>query len=175
MKKENFIFVFSMLVVITILLVSETSVEVMAFLGLLVVIISVPAIRQGIWKDNFRKVKAAFYTTVCFTIGLFIFYFSLSIFAGDSYSTGGELSLFVLVVFLFSLIGNVFYGLPVSLVAEYISIKFSSMRPWVSGVIHIGLGAITYFIFPGLSLGAISCAVIFFIIDEVLYKKSVLS
>ncbi|WP_258265106.1 hypothetical protein [Rossellomorea sp. SC111] len=91
---------------------------------------------------------------------------------GDSYSAGGELSLFILLVFFFSLFGNFLYGLPVSLIAEVISMRFSSMRAWISGFIHIGFGEVTYFIFPGYSLGAICCAVIFFLIDERMRKNS---
>jgi MFS family permease len=171
MMKGNVVLIFSMMVLIIILLVSDTPIEVMVLLGLLLAIFLVPVIREGIWKDDYRKIKVAFYTSICFTIGLFIFYFALSIFKGDSYSVDGELSLFILLVLLFSLIGNFLYGLPVSLIAECISMRFSSMRPWVSGLIHSGFGAFTYFIFPGLSLGAMCCAVIFFLTDERMRKN----
>jgi MFS family permease len=164
--KGNVMFIFSMLVFITILLVSHTPIEVMALLGLLLVIFLVPAIREGIWKDGYRKIKVAFYTSICFTAGLFIFYFAMSVLKGNSYRVDGELSLFILLVLLFSMGGNFLYGIPVSLMAEYISMKISSMRLWISGLIHIGMGAFTYFIFPGVLPGAMCCAVIFFLIDE---------
>ncbi len=166
MMKGNLMLIFSMAVVIFILMVSHTPIKVIALLVLLIVSFLVPAIREGIWREGYRKIKVAFYTSVCFTICLFIFYFAMSIFKGDSYSADGELSLFILVVLLSSLIGNFLYGLPVSLLAEYISMRFSSMRLWISGIIHIGFGAFTYFIFPGFSVAAMCSAVIFFIVDE---------
>ncbi|PFA66907.1 hypothetical protein CN378_12415 [Bacillus sp. AFS015802] len=168
--KGNFIFIFTMMVVIFILLISHTPIWEMILLGLLVFIFQIPAIRKALFKDDYRKIKAAFYTSVCFTIGLIIFYFAMSIFDGGVYRTDGEVYLFILMAFLFSLIGNFLYGLPVSLVAEVISMKFPSGRVCVSGLIHIGLGAVTYVVFPELSLAAVCCAVIFFLIDERMRK-----
>lgn len=166
MLKKNGIFIFSLMVVVTILVVSHTSFDAIALLGVVFVIFMIPTLRGIIVKDNFRKVKAAIYTSICFTIGLFIFYFVVSLFRGDAYIVEGEYFLSMVVVLLLSLLGNFVYGLPASLVAEGISMKVLRSRRWVSGLIHIGFGALTYFIYPGFSLPAVCCSVIFFLWDE---------
>jgi Na+/melibiose symporter-like transporter len=164
--KKNGIFIFSLMVVVTILVASHTSFDVVALLGVVLVIFMFPAFRENIVKDKFRKFKAAIYTSICFTIGLFIFYFVVSLFRGDAYMVEGDYFLSVVVVFLLSLLGNFVYGLPVSLVAEVISMKVLRNRRWVSGLIHIGFGAVTYYIYPAFSLPAVCCSVIFFLWDE---------
>lgn len=166
MFKKNSILIFSLMVVVIILVVSHTSFDVVALLGGVLVIFMFPALRGIIFEGNFRKGKAVIYTSICFTIGLFIFYFVVSLFRGDAYMVEDDYFLSVVVVFLLSLLGNVAYGLPASLVAEIISMKFLRNRRWVSGLIHIGCGALTYYIYPEISLPAVCCSVIFFLCDE---------
>ena len=60
----------------------------------------------------------------------------------------------------------------VSLIAEFISMKFFNIRFWLSGLIHIGFGLGTYFIEPGFSIPAIICSIIFFALDEITKKNS---
>ncbi|QHE63395.1 hypothetical protein FHE72_22180 [Rossellomorea vietnamensis] len=166
MFKKNSIFIFSLMVVVIILVVSHTSFDVLALLGVVLVIFMFTAFRGIIVKDKFRKIKAAIYTSICFTIGLFIFYFAASLFRGDAYMVEGDYFLSVVVVLLLSLLGNFAYGLPASLIAEIISMKVLRNRRWVSGLIHIGFGALTYFIYPAFSLPAVCCSALFFLWDE---------
>lgn len=161
--KRNIIFIFAMMVVVMILVVSHTPLEVVPLLGLMLVMFIVPGIKRLLIKDDFRKVKAAFYTAIIFTLGLYIFYVFASLFDGW---ISGDLFLSMVMVFLFSLIGNFLYGIPVSVMAEIISMKFMGKRVWVSGLIHIGFGAVTYFYHPGFSLAAVCCSVLFFLLDE---------
>jgi hypothetical protein len=84
--------------------------------------------------------------------------------------TGGEF-LFIFIVLFYSLIGNFVYGLPVSVLAEWISMKFSTIRFWLSGLIHIGFGLATYFIAPGFSVPSIICSILFFAFDEITRKR----
>jgi Na+/melibiose symporter-like transporter len=164
--KKNSIFIFSLMVVVVILVVSHTSFDVVALLGVVFVIFMFPALRGIIFEGTFRKGKAAIYTSICFTFGLFMFYFVVSLFRGDAYMVEGDYFLSVVVVLLLSLLGNFVYGLPASLVAEIISMKVLKYRRWMSGLIHSGFGALTYYIYPGISLPAVCCSVIFFLWDE---------
>lgn len=155
-----------MLVIFTILLVWDTSSLIKSLLFVMLFAFLFPIMRGVLSKDRFRKIKTAFYTSIIFSIGVFLFSFVTAIFEGDPYVIDGRLYQYIIVVFTFSLLGNFIYGLPASLIAELISKKFAAFRFWLSGLIHIGFGLVTYFIFPGFSIPAVCCSVIFFIVDE---------
>jgi hypothetical protein len=169
-KGNSFILIFAMLVVVFLLFVSDTPSWVKFLLFIMTVAFFIPVIRHTVYKDRYRKIKAAFFTSVIFTIGLYIFTVIMSIVEEDQYVVEGEVLQFMIVVYFFSLIGNFLYGLPASMIAEFVSMKFSPFRFWLSGLIHIGLGAITYFILPGFSIPAVCCSVIFFTLDERIRK-----
>lgn len=162
-KGNSYILVFSMLIVLLIVLVSDTPIIIKALLAALTMAFSTPAIRKLMFKDKFRKMKAALYSSLTFTLGLFL----ISIFEEpSSILSGDHLSLLMAVLF-YSLLGNFIYGLPASLMAEVISIRFFTIRIWLSGFIHIAFGLITYFIMPGLFIPAIICSILFFALDEI--------
>jgi hypothetical protein len=77
---------------------------------------------------------------------------------------------FMIVVLFYSLLGNFVYGLPASIVADFISNRYFNIRFWLSGLIHIGFGFGTYFIIHVLFMPAIICSVMFFIFDEITKK-----
>ncbi|MFJ7362914.1 hypothetical protein ACIQWQ_02190 [Peribacillus frigoritolerans] len=162
-KGNSYILVFSMAVLLTIILVSTTPIIIKMLLAFITIAFVFPVIRKLLFRDKFRKIKVAFYSSVTFTIGLFL----VSIFEEPSFKLDG-FSLIILVVLLYSLIGNFLYGIPASLFADYISMKFSKIRFWFSGFIHIGFGLATYFIAPGgFFLFAVICSIIFFALDEI--------
>lgn len=161
--KKNFIFIFSIVVVVAILMVSQSPVEVIVFMAFGLGTLCLPGMRNMLVKDGPRKVKAALYTSLVFTFGVFIFHFFISLFNGVLYSSD---VLSVLMILIFSLMGNFLYGVPASIAAEMISKRFMGNRFWVSGLIHIGFGGLTYFYHPGFSVAAVCCSVLFFMLDE---------
>lgn len=171
LKGNTFILFFSVLIFLTILLVSSTKITIKALLTIMAVAFLFPVIRKTLFKDKFRKIKVAFYSSLTFTIGFFLITIVISIFEGQAFHLDGDFIGFFIVILLFSLIGNFSYGLPVSLIAEFISMKLFKIRFWLSGFIHIGCGWLTYFLFPGFFIPAIICSVIFFVLDEITRKK----
>ncbi|MBT2668330.1 hypothetical protein J7J00_23095 [Bacillus sp. ISL-4] len=162
-KGNSYILVFTMLVLLTIVLVSTTPIIIKTLLALITIAFLFPVIRKLLFKVKFRKIKVAFYSSLTFTIGLFL----VSIFEEPSFNFDGDFSLIIIVLF-YSLIGNFVYGLPVSLIAEIISMKYFNIRFWLSGLIHIGFGLATYFIDPGgFFIFAVICSIIFFALDEI--------
>ena len=159
-KGNSYILVFSVLVLLTIVLVSTTPIIMKTLLAFITIAFLFPVIRKLLFKDKFRKIKVAFYSSLTFSIGLFL----VSIFEEPAFNLDGD---FIVVLF-YSLIGNFFYGLPVSLIAEFISMKYFNIRFWLSGLIHIGFGLATYFIDPGgFFIFAVICSIIFFALDEI--------
>ena len=165
MFKKNFMIIFSMVVVVTIFLVSQTPVEVIILIALALGILCLPGMRKILFEKGPRKVKAALYTSLSFTLGLFIFYLFISLFDGDGYGYSIDF-LSMLMILIFSLLGNFLYGIPASIVAEAIAMRFMGNRVWVSGIIHIGFGAAVSFYHPGFSAAAMCCSILFFILDE---------
>ncbi|MFE4133606.1 hypothetical protein [Peribacillus sp. YIM B13482] len=167
-KGNSYILVFSVLVFLIILLVSTTPIIIKTLLVIITIGFLFPIIRNILFKDKFRKIKVAFYSSLSFTIGFFL----ISMIEEQSFNLNGELFGFTIILLFYSLIGNFVYGLPVSLIAEFISMKFFNIRFWLSGLIHIGFGLGTYFIEPGFSIPAIICSIIFFALDEITKKNS---
>ncbi|MCK1992135.1 hypothetical protein GW626_17425 [Peribacillus muralis] len=162
-KGNSYMLVFSMLMLLLIVLVSTTPIMIKALLAVLTIAFYFPAIRKLLFKDKFRKIKVALYSSLSFTIGLLL----LSAFDEPSSTLTGDTLSSMIVVLFYNVMGNFIYGLPASLLAELISIRFFAIRIWLSGFIHIGFGLITYFIMPGLFIPAIICAILFFALDEI--------
>ncbi|MGE1103206.1 hypothetical protein [Peribacillus simplex] len=159
-KGNSYILVFTVLVLLTIVLVSNTPIIMKTLLAFITIAFLFPVIRKLLFKDKSRKIKVAFYSSLTFSIGLFL----VSIFEEPALNLDGD---FIVVLF-YSLIGNFFYGLPVSLIAEFISMKYFNIRFWLSGSIHIGFGLAAYFIDPGgFFIFAVICSIIFFALDEI--------
>ncbi|MDP9739426.1 UNVERIFIED_ORG: putative membrane channel-forming protein YqfA (hemolysin III family) [Bacillus sp. B2I3] len=118
-KGNSYILVFSMAVLLTIILVSTTPIIIKTLLAFITIAFVFPVIRKSLFKDKFRKIKVAFYSSVTFTIVLFL----VSFFEEPSFKLDGDF-LIIMVVLFYSLIGNFFYGLPVSLISEFISMSF---------------------------------------------------
>ncbi|WP_342602772.1 hypothetical protein [Peribacillus sp. FSL E2-0159] len=163
-KGNSYNLVFSVLALLTIVLVSTTPLIIKTLLAFITIAFVFPVIRKLLFKDKFRKIKVAFYSSLTFTIGLFL----VSIIDESSFNLDGDFFQIIIIVLFYSLIGNFLYGLPVSLIAEFISMKFFNIRFWLSGLIHIGFGLATYFIDPGgFFIFAIICSIIFFALDEI--------
>lgn len=167
LKGNSYILVFSVFVFLIIIFVSSTPTLMKALLFMIGIGFLFPIIRKILFKDKFRKIKVAFYSSLTFTIGLLLFSFLSSSFGEHSFNVDGELIGFFMIVLFFSLIGNFCYGLPVSLIAEWISMRFSQIRFFLSGILHIGFGLVTYLIAPFFFIPALIYSIIFFGFDEV--------
>ncbi|GLB61020.1 DUF6843 domain-containing protein [Cytobacillus sp. NCCP-133] len=103
------------------------------------------------------KLKTALYSSIVFTFGFWL----LLLF------TEGEMFSFVLImIFLYCLFGNVIYGVPVSLLSEFLTNRFIRWRLPAAAFIHTMLGAVTYFFTKGFAFFALLAALLFFLMDE---------
>ncbi len=105
-KGNSYILVFSVLVLLTIVLVSTTPIIIKTLLAFITIAFLFPVIRKLLFKDHFRKIKVAFYSSVTFTFGLFL----VSIFEEPSFKLDGDFFQIILIVLFYSLMGNFFYG-----------------------------------------------------------------
>jgi hypothetical protein len=153
---NSIIIIFTVLVLLIIILVSSTPLLIKTLLALVSIAFLVPIFRKTMMANRGRKIKAAFYTSFAFTI-------LVSIFTEGSFTWPS-----FLIVLFFSILGNFIYGLPASIIAELVSMKFSNYRFWVSGFLHIGFGLATYLIEPGFFIPAFICSVLFFAFDEII-------
>lgn len=167
-KGNSYILIFSVLIFLIILLVSTTPVIIKTLLVIITIGFLFPVFRKLLYKDKFRKIKVVFFTSLTFTMGLFL----IAVIEEQSLELSLGSIAFIIVVLFYSLLGNFVYGLPASLIAEFISIRFFNIRFWLSGLIHIGFGLGTYFIIHDLFMPAIICSVIFFVLDEITKKYS---
>ncbi|UTE78407.1 hypothetical protein [Rossellomorea sp. KS-H15a] len=105
------------------------------------------------------KIKAALYTSLI--LSMFMMVISIM---------DGGLWIFPIVL-IYALAGNVGYGIPVSLLSDWLTKKMWKGRLMTAGFIHALFGGLTYFVIDGFAWFAVICAVIFFFIDERLKKK----
>lgn len=110
-----------------------------------------------------RKFKVAIYTAFIFTLVFFI----LSIFDNPHHFGLGTLFISI-TAFVYSLIGSLIYGIPVSLLSDYLSEKFSNSRLFLSSITHIVFGLVPL-AFNRLDIGIpiLLCSMIFLILDEI--------
>ncbi|WP_044338626.1 DUF6843 domain-containing protein [Rossellomorea aquimaris] len=107
-----------------------------------------------------NKLKPAIYTSLILSTFLMI----VSI-------LDGGIMLFPFVL-MYSLAGNLAYGIPVSLLSDWLTKRLLKGRMVVAGFIHAFFGAITYFVIDGFAWFAVICAIIFFFVDEWLKRKN---
>jgi len=78
------------------------------------------------------------------------------------------------IVFLYAFIGNITYGIIVSLIVDYVSEIFNLPRVVLSGTIYLIAGFIAMFIIiNGLGIYAVLCMISFFVMDEYFRFKKV--
>lgn len=108
----------------------------------------------------FSKIKSASFTTLI--IGGF--FFLLSMVDSSSIDLGGLM--FIVIVLFYAGIGNFIYGIPVSILSDYLSNKLSKYRFIVAAFIHLFFGAITSLIIRELVIFALASSLIFFLFEE---------
>ncbi|MCP3740862.1 hypothetical protein NLX69_14510 [Rossellomorea sp. BNER] len=102
--------------------------------------------------------KTALYASLIFTLGFWLL----------GLVQEGEIffSLLLVLIFLYCLFANVIYGVPVSLLSDYLTKRLAKWRFAAAGFIHTILGVATYLIMEGYAFFALLAAVIFFMVDE---------
>lgn len=120
-----------------------------------------------------QKINAALKTAIIFTICFFLLTIITAFFT-NPYDIDGSLLFAFIVVFIYSLIGNLVFGLPVSLISDVISERFMNIRLLLSAVIHIGFGLLPFILTDIAAFGipSVICSVIFLISDETLKRRS---
>lgn len=144
--------------------VGVESLQVKVVLGIIWFTILIPQIRKKLYNSIvIRKIKVALYCSLIFTL--------LSPFTDiKAFSDTGFGILWL--IFFFTLLVYLIYGLPVSIVSDLITKKLKTSRFYASGLLHIGFGLVTYFFGLELLL-ATMCSLVFFLIDELLRLRKV--
>jgi hypothetical protein len=108
----------------------------------------------------------AIITASIFTIGFFILGIITEI---EPHELNIGILLDIIFLFIFSLIGNLVYGLPVSFFfSDLISKNLKKTRFILSTIIHIGSGLIAMIVLGDfLGIPALICSVIFLVTDEI--------
>ena len=163
LKGNSYIIVFSLLFFVIILFVSSTPIIIKTLLIIITIGLLSPTIRMMLFKEQSKKIKVALYSSLTFALGFYCASFTEE---SSFYLHSGEIFFFLTVLF-FSLVGNFIYGIPVSLLAEFISRKHMNFRVLLSGMIYIGFGCFVYLIDRSFYIPAMICSVLFFIYDEV--------
>ena len=130
-----------------------------------------PKIRKKLYKPLLviRKGKVALYASLLFTFILLILDIKTVITEPDINFT---FSIFIL---LSCLLGSIIYGIPVSLLADLITANVRKYRVYLSFLVHIGFGLLSFFFLGPLMVLAAFLAILFFLIDEFLRKKGPIS
>lgn len=100
-----------------------------------------------------KKVISATFATVTFIL-------IYGILAGI-YSSSKEEMFFIIIIFFFALFGNFIYAIPISFLCDALTKYFTKFRFLMSAILHIFFAWIT-----SLGIFAISCAVLFFLMEE---------
>jgi len=130
----------------------------------------IPKVRIKLYKTPLviRKSKVALYTSLFFTFLLFIL--DNALFTTETKIGFTDFSVFIL-VFFFSLLGSIIYGIPVSLLSDFITTNIKKFRIYLSFLVHFGFGLISFFFLGPLMIIATIFALLFFLIDEIVRKK----
>ncbi|WP_137791015.1 hypothetical protein [Bacillus sp. E(2018)] len=114
-------------------------------------------------ENLLRKIKSALLASLLLPVLLGIY---------SIYESGStEDSSFLLIVFFFALVGNLLYGIPVSLLIDLITKKITKFQFLLSGFLHIIFAFISFVIIEGFNTFAIICAVLFFLSEEWQMRK----
>jgi glycopeptide antibiotics resistance protein len=100
-----------------------------------------------------KKVISATFATVSFIL-------LYGILAGI-FSSSKEEMFFIVIIFFFALVGNFIYAIPISFLCDALTKNFTKFRFLISAILHIFFALIT-----SLGIFAITCAVLFFLMEE---------
>ncbi|MCA0987220.1 DUF6843 domain-containing protein [Guptibacillus algicola] len=78
---------------------------------------------------------------------------------------------FVMMVMVLTAVGNFVYGIPISLLSDWISDRVPSFRFIIAAFIHLSMAVVTFVAIEGLYVFAVIAAVFFFIAEEWQHRK----
>ncbi|MGF2618064.1 hypothetical protein FZC84_22565 [Rossellomorea vietnamensis] len=104
------------------------------------------------------KLKSALYSSLIISGGFFL----LGLLEGAF--------LLAFIVLFYAAVGNFLYGIPVSLLSDFLTRKRGKSSFFIAGAIHILSGFITVIVIEGLAYFAVGSAALFFVLDE--WRKS---
>ncbi|MBN8203493.1 hypothetical protein [Bacillus sp. NTK034] len=130
----------------------------------------IPQVRKKLYKTPLviRKSKVALYTSLFFTFLLFIL--DIKSLITETNNSSIDFNVIVL-IFLSSLLGSFMYGIPVSLLSDFITTNVKRFRFYLSLLVHIGFSLISFFFLGPLMILATIFAFLFFLIDEFVRKR----
>lgn len=108
-----------------------------------------------------NKLLSAVFTTLFMGV-----LWMLSGFIGSSEPFGIDDFMFIVVIMAYTAFGTLIFGIPVSLLSDWVSNKLSSYRFIIAVFIHLSLAVATYFVIEDLSVVAVGAAVFFFTAEE---------
>jgi MFS family permease len=82
-----------------------------------------------------------------------------------------EVMMFAVIVFVYTAIGTIIYGIPVSYLSDWLTKNMQDYRLLAAGLIHLFSGAATVLFLDELALYAVFSASLFFVINEWLHRK----
>lgn len=127
----------------------------------------IPKIRKKLYTTPhvIRKSKVAIFASLFFTFLLFILDIKTFILEPNfDFSVN-------IIIFLSTLLGSVIYGIPVSLFSDLITKNVMKYRFYLSLLVHIGFGLLSFFFLGPLMIFATTFALLFFLIDEFIRKR----
>ena len=111
-----------------------------------------------------QKLLSAVFTTLLVGTLCLMGGFILSI--GEPEPFGIDEFMFIIIIMAYTVFGTLIYGIPVSLLSDWVSNKISSYRFIVAVFIHLSFAVSTYIVIEELSIFAVLAAMFFFMIEE---------
>lgn len=143
------------------------SMEMMIALGV-IALTFIPKISKNLHKPARvkRKAKAALYTSLGLVLVPLVMY-TISELEGID-AAASFLAPHILLIFLF---GNFVFGIPVSLIADWATVRAGKFRVLLAMIIHIAFGFISYLFLHDYVIFAVISSIVFFVVDEILRKR----
>ncbi|WKA56557.1 hypothetical protein [Planococcus shixiaomingii] len=166
---KNFLYASVVPLIVFIIWVGVESIEIKIALGI-IGLTFIPKIRIRLYKTPLviRKSKVALYSS--FLLIFLILIFDI-ITRETEYNVNYMHPSFIVFVFLSCLLGSFIYGIPVSLFSDLITANVKKYRFFLSLIVHIGFGLLSFFFLGHLMLFATFLALLFFLIDEFFKKR----
>lgn len=148
-------------------IVHIASLEMMITLGV-IALTFIPKISKQLHKPERvkRKAKAALYTSLGLVLVPLVMYTISELERIDA--AAFFLASHILLIFLF---GNFVFGVPVSLIADWATVRTGKFRVLMALIIHIAFGFISYLFLRDYVIFAVISSIVFFVVDEILRKR----
>lgn len=143
------------------------SLEMMIALGV-IALTFIPKISKQLHKPARvkRKAKSALYTSLGLVLVPLVMYIRSELEGIDA--AAFFLASHILLIFLF---GNFVFGVPTSLIADWVTARAGKLRVLLALFIHIAFDFISYLFLHDYVIFAVISSIVFFVVDEILRKR----